>query len=187
MADKHPYMSGSNGIIQAVAQLRKSFPAVMNADTLKKLGIASNNESLLINILRFVGVIDTDGKKTAAASSAFSKHDDAEFHKEFATLVESAYADLFSLHGENAWNLQSDKLISYFRNTDQSSAIVGQRQATTFQALAGLAGRIDSSNAGNGNAAKSRSQASPRVKSVTISKAMLIKVQGEGGWNVTCR
>ena len=26
MAEKHPYMSGSAGLVQAVAQLRKSFP-----------------------------------------------------------------------------------------------------------------------------------------------------------------
>jgi len=35
------------------------------------------------------------------------------------------------------------KLISYFRNSDHTSAIVGQRQASTFQALATLSGKTD--------------------------------------------
>ena len=58
MAEKYPYMSGSAGLVQAVAQLRKSFPLQVAADTLKKLGIAPNNETYVLNTLRFVGVID---------------------------------------------------------------------------------------------------------------------------------
>ena len=45
MADKHPYMSGSGGLTSAVNQFRSSFPAEVTAETLKKLGIAPNNES----------------------------------------------------------------------------------------------------------------------------------------------
>jgi hypothetical protein len=44
------------------------------------------------------------------------------------------------LHGDTAWELPFDSLISFFRNTDQTSDVVGRRQASTFQALAGLAG-----------------------------------------------
>lgn len=143
MADKHPYMSGAGGITQAVSHLRKSFPAQVTAETLKKLGIAPNNETYVLNILRFVGVLDADGKKNANAATVFNKHDDAEFQSGFAELVAAGYADLFALHGESAWSLQNDKLISYFRNTDHTSALVGQRQASTFQALAALAGKAD--------------------------------------------
>lgn len=143
MADKHPYMSGSAGLIQAVNQLRKSFPAQISAETLKKLGIAPNNETYVINILRFIGVIDAEGKKTSKASEIFSKHDDAEFQKGFSELVEASYSDLFSLHGKDAWALPSNKLISFFRGADHTSAIVGQRQAGTFLTLAGLAGHIN--------------------------------------------
>jgi hypothetical protein len=140
MADKHPYMSGSAGLVQTTNHLRKSFPAQVAAETLKKLGIASNNETYVINILRFIKVLDDEGKKTTKANSVFTKHDDEEFQKGLAEMVEAAYSDLFALHGEQAWELAADKLISYFRSTDHTSAIVGQRQASTFQALAGLCG-----------------------------------------------
>lgn len=140
MADKHPYMSGSAGLVQTTGHLRKSFPAQVTAETLKKLGIASNNETYVINILRFIKVLDDEGKKTPKASSVFTKHNDEEFQNGLAAMVEAAYSDLFSLHGKQAWDLPTDKLISYFRSTDHTSAIVGQRQASTFQALAGLSG-----------------------------------------------
>ena len=55
-------------------------------------------------------------------------------------MVEAAYSDLFALHGQDAWNLPVDRLISYFRNADHTSALVGSRQAGTFQALAALSG-----------------------------------------------
>ena len=87
MADKHPYMFGRGGLMAAVNQLGKSFPPQVSADTLKKLGTAPNNETYVLNILRFVGVLDADGKKTAAAGPVFNKHDDAEFQKGFGEMV----------------------------------------------------------------------------------------------------
>jgi hypothetical protein len=144
VADKHPYMSGSGGVVQTVSHLRKSFPGQVTAETLKKLGIASNNESFVLNILRFVGVLDADGKKNPTAATVFNQHEDAEFQAGFAKLVSAAYADLFSLHGDQAWTLPTEKLISYFRNSDHTTALVGGRQASTFQALAALSGKNDS-------------------------------------------
>lgn len=140
MAEKHPYSpAGGGGISQAVLQLRKSFPAKVNSETLKKLGIASNSESYVINVLRFIGMIDAQGGKTKIANEAFSKHNDAEFQSMFGTMVRLAYSELFTLHPD-AWALPIDDLISFFRTTDQTSALTGRRQAVTFQTLASLAG-----------------------------------------------
>src|SRR5438477_12229083 len=86
----HPYLSTSGSIAAAVNQFRKAFPATVNAETLKKLSIAPNNESYLINILRFIGAIDEAGNRTEKAQSAFSKHDDAEFQKALEALIKSA-------------------------------------------------------------------------------------------------
>src|SRR5574341_427195 len=139
MADKHPYLSGSGPLFQIVDHLRKSFPAGgVTADTLKKLGLAPNNETYVINILRFIEIIDDEGKKTEVAGKVLNQHDDAAFQKAFAGLVEKAYSDLFSLHGKDSWKLDVDTLIQYFRSADDTSAIVGRRQATTFQALSAL-------------------------------------------------
>lgn len=142
MADKHPYTSGPGGISQVVTQLRKSFPGTVTADTLKKLGIAPNNESYVLNILRFIGVLDAENKKVPQAASVFTKHDLSEFQSGFGELVASAYHELFDLHGPEAWTLDINKLISFFRNHDETSDVVGRRQATTFQTLAKLAGKL---------------------------------------------
>ena len=142
MAEKekqHPYAS-PGAIAAAINHFRKSFPGTISADTLRKLGIAPNNESYVINTLRFIGVIDAEGTKTAESNTTFSQHDDAAFQKAFGAMVQAAYGELFKLFGDAAWELDSEKLIGFFRNSDQTSDIVGRRQATTFQALSGLAG-----------------------------------------------
>lgn len=139
----HPYISGAGNIAQMVKQLRKSFPATITSETVKKLGLAPNNESYVINVLQFVGVIDSEGKKTSEAAKVFSHHKDEEFSKQFGGLVQRAYDALFDLHGENAWKLSNDDLITFFRQSDQTSATIGGRQASTFKVLAGLSGHGD--------------------------------------------
>jgi len=142
MAERHPYLSGNAGLVQSVNQLRKSFPTDVTAETLKKLAIAPNNESQVISILRYIGLLDEKSKKTSVASTVFSASD-PEFQTLFGELVKKAYKDLFDLHGEDAWKLTQDKLTSFFRGTDHTSLITGQRQASTFQTLAGLSGQTE--------------------------------------------
>src|SRR5262245_12452342 len=153
MATKHPYISGAGPLLKVVEHFRKAFPGTVSAETLKKLAVAPNNESYVLNILRLIGVIDEDGKKTETATTVFSKHDDKEFEPAFAALVKTAYADLFSLHGEDSWTLGHDQLISYFRATDGTTDVVGRRQATTFQTLSSLAGKIPSRRTRQGTGA----------------------------------
>src|SRR5438552_3062090 len=111
----HPYISSSGPIIQTIGHLRRSFPVTVSADTLKKLGIAPKNESYLINILRFLSVINEEGKPTDRAAKTFNLHDDAEFQKAFGEIVKDAYVDLFALHGDLAWSLDTNALITFFR------------------------------------------------------------------------
>ncbi|MCF8795256.1 DUF5343 domain-containing protein [Xanthomonas campestris] len=116
---------------------------LITSDTVKRLGLAPNNESYVINVLQFVGIIDSEGKKTPDAAKAFSHHKDEEFSKSFSVLVQKAYHALFELHGGDAWKLSNDDLITFFRQSDQTSATIGGRQANTFKVLAGLAGYGD--------------------------------------------
>lgn len=143
MAVKHPYVTSSAGLAQTIAQLRRSFPASFGADTMKKLGIAPNNETYIINALRFLGVLDAEGKKGPAVGNVFTQHADEDFQAGFSEIIKNAYEDLFGLHGEDAWTLPTAKLIGYFRHTDGTSEIVGKRQASTFQSFAALSGKID--------------------------------------------
>lgn len=185
MADKHPYMSGSGGVTQLVSQLRKAFPATVTADTLKKLGIAPQNETYVLNIMKFIGVLDAENKKTAAASPVFNKHDNEEFQQEFAKLVVGPYHELFDLHGQDAWTLPLDKLISFFRNHDGTSDIVGKRQASTFQTLARISGKLDEGAAvavkpaSNNGGAKIAKKVSP-VKKQALSAVDPVSASASG-------
>ena len=144
MADKHPYVNTIEGLSKAIKQFRNAFPPTVNANTLQKLGIAPKNESYVINGFRFLGFIDANGQKTTAAGTVFSHHNNEAFAAAFAARVKKAYSGLFELHGEKSWSLDNNQLISYFRTTDQTSAIVGRRQAVTFRSLARFAGYGDS-------------------------------------------
>ncbi|GLQ46320.1 hypothetical protein GCM10007862_13710 [Dyella lipolytica] len=176
MADKHPYVSGASGLVAAVAQLRKSFPAKVTAETFKKLGIAPNNETYIVNTLRFLHIIDGEGNKIAEAASVLVQHDEIEFQKGFAGIVQDAYASLFDLHGVDAWTATSDRLISFFRSSDHTSDIVGRRQAGTFQTLATISGKLDG-NLPKTSTQKTKKADSPVVKSRATKSASSSKSQ----------
>jgi hypothetical protein len=173
MVAKHPY--ASPGVVTAtVSQFRKSFPAKVSADTLRKLGIAPNNESYVINTLRFIGAIDTEGNKTEESTAAFNQHEDAAFQKAFGVMVKKAYIELFKLHDDEAWELQFDKLISFFRTNDKTGDAVGRKQASTFQALAGLAGH------GEAPAAQKQSTKPKEVKSKSAKATVRMAAKTSG-------
>lgn len=140
MPDKHPYVSAPGNLVNVLNHFRGSFPAKVNADTLKKLGYAPKNESYVLNVLRFLGLIDEEGKKTAQATQAFSLHETGKFNAKFGEIAKTSYADLFELHGDAAWTVDEAGLITFFRSTDHTTAIVGKRQASTFTLLAAFSG-----------------------------------------------
>jgi hypothetical protein len=140
--NKHPYL-GSPGILTPVIQqFRNKFPDTVNASTLKRLSLASKNESVVITTLKFLGFITDKGEKTEKANKVFLKHSDLEFQTALSGVVEEAYAELFITHGKDAWSLGREKLIGFFKVSDETSNITAQRQAITFETLASLSGKI---------------------------------------------
>ena len=108
---------------------------------MKKLGIASNNESYVINALQFLGIIDEKGKRTPKGQEVFTTHEEDAFKRAFETLIKHSYKDLFDIRGDDAWTMNKGELIGYFRKADQTSDVIGTRQAAVFQTLRGVAGR----------------------------------------------
>jgi hypothetical protein len=168
MADKHPYANSPGALVKAIGQLRRSFPASVTAKTLKKLGIAPNNESYVLRVLRFLGIIDDKGKKVEGRAKAFLQNDE-QFPKEFAKIVASAYHELFDLFKEEAWSKSKDDLIQFFRTSDHSTELVGKLQAQTFLVLAGLAGHGDVPSARKAGA-KAPAKKKPAKQAVTPAK-----------------
>ena len=148
MPTKHPYVQAPKHLTECIARFRRSLPVTVTAATLQKLGIASKNERYVLNTLRFLRLLDEKGKPTEDARGLFSKADDSEFQTSLAGIVERHYVDLFQLHGEDAWTLDRTALVTYFRGNDQTSAIVGSRQAITFQILSTSSGYVSAKATG---------------------------------------
>jgi hypothetical protein len=71
------YSSGQTAVVQAFDRLRKGFPAKVDAGYLQRFSIAPANESYIISILRFLGLIDEEGNKVDATTGHFYAGDDA--------------------------------------------------------------------------------------------------------------
>lgn len=167
----HPYISGPGNVSQMIFFLRKNFPPTVSADTVRKLGLASKNESYVINVLQFLGLIGEDGKRTDPGHEVMTLHNEEEFQKAFAKLVREAYSDLFAIRGEDAWTLPKADLIGYFRSADKTSEIIGSRQAGVFVALSEVAGFTPPSSTGAPKAKPTSTNGSkkPAKKAATVA------------------
>ncbi len=127
-------------------------------------------------------MIDEEGNKTPKATAAFNQHEDTEFQNDFGAMVKDAYKELFGIYGDASWEQSFDKLISFFRNSDQTSDVVGRRQASTFQALAGLAGHGEVPAPQKQKAAKEpKAKNGKAAKTTTTQQQADLGKQGLGG------
>ena len=156
----YPYVSGPAAVITAFAQLRKGFPPKVDASYLQRNNIAPANESYIISILKFLGLIDDEGNRVEGKTDYFFGNDDS-FKAGLENVLRESYAQVFSDMGDGALDAEKSALTHWFRSADKTSDLVGQRQATTFQTLAALAGHGDLP-AVRSNAAKKAS--APAVK-----------------------
>ncbi len=142
MATNFPYVNTIGPLHQFLKKLRTRFPDVVTVDTLKKQGIAAKNETYIINTLRFLDLIDDEGNKNKERARFFQAGD-PEYSVGMEEAVKHAYDDLFDTNGDATWGMSKPELVTFFRMSDDTSEIVGQRQASTFLALAAEAGHGD--------------------------------------------
>jgi Family of unknown function (DUF5343) len=138
----YPYASGQAAIVQTFTQLRKGFQSKVDAGYLQRFGIAPANESYIISILRFLGLIDEEGNRVEDTTGYFFGDDDS-FKSGLEATLRTAYSQLFEEMGDAALDAPKSNLTHWFRAADKTSDLVGGRQASTFQTLAALAGHGD--------------------------------------------
>jgi hypothetical protein len=92
--------------------------------------------------LHFLGIYDESNRRTEALD--LFKKDEEDLKLEMQKLVEESYGPLFSLAGEQAWNLDLGRYVSFFqffgKNPSDSMSFY---RAITFKALATWAGKRD--------------------------------------------
>lgn len=135
----YPYTSGQGAIVATFAQLRKAVPAKVDASYLQRFNIAPANESYVISILRFLGLIGEDGDRIEDNTSFLYGNDEA-FKEGLEARLRESYSALFDDMGDSALDAKREELIHWFRASDKTSELVGGRQASTYQTLAALAG-----------------------------------------------
>ena len=171
----YPYVPSGGIIQQAIDQFKKALPPKVDAATLKKLGVAPSNEGYVINTLKFLGLVDAENARTDAGVALFTTHGDA-FGPALEGVVREKYDALFELRADEAWGLDRDALISFFRTTDKTSATVGAHQALTFSALASMAGKREASARVTApSAAKPRATAKPKAPKATTETLNLLR------------
>lgn len=162
----YPYISGQGALVQAFEQLRKSVPSKIDADYLRRFNIAPANESYVIAVLRFLGIIDEDGNRIDGQSDYLYSNADG-FQSGLEGAMRTAYSRLFD-EMSDALQVERENLIHWFRTADKTSELVGKRQASTFRTLAALAGNGDLPT--RANTAKKPSTASDSTAKKTTPK-----------------
>lgn len=136
----YPNISAQTALAQAFTQLRKgTFPAKVDAGYLQRFSIAPGNESYVIAILRFLGLIDEDTNRINENTEFFYSGDEG-FESGLENALRESYSQLFDEMGDRALDASREELLNWFRAADKTSELVGRRQAATFQTLAALAG-----------------------------------------------
>lgn len=180
----YPYISGPGPVVQTFSQLRKGFPGKVDASYLQRFNIAPANESYVISILRFLGLIDEDGNRVEDKTDYFFGSDDS-FKSGLEGTLRRAYSQVFDEMGDGVLDASKGDLTHWFRASDRTSEVVGQRQASTFQTLAALAGHGDLPAARSGAAKKTAvtpaSAAKKTTPDKTAPKKHVEKPGGDGG------
>jgi hypothetical protein len=164
----YPYVSGQAPLVGAFAQLRKGVPPKVDAGYLQRFNIAPGNESYVISILRFLGVIDEEGNRLEGGVNYLYGSDES-FRSGLEDALRSAYSQVFDEMGEGALEADRANLTHWFRAADKTSDLVGQRQASTFLTLAALAGHGELQ--ARSNAKRTAPAASSAVKKAATKKA----------------
>ena len=160
-------------LAQAFSQLRKGFPPKVDASYLQRFNLAPANESYVISILRFLGLLDEDGNRIEDRTHFFYGNDES-FQSGLQSALRTAYSQLFDEMGDEAIATERGNLAHWFRAADKTTELVGQRQASTFQTLVALAGHGELPTA-RGNGTKKTASATVAAPKKTTAKKLPTK------------
>ena len=89
-----PPYGPASGMIQAIQLFRKEVPPRVDGEYLRRVGIAPGNEYKVIGALRYLGLIDEDGRPTEKTRLLRARG--STFVMALQEIVKEAYRDLFS-------------------------------------------------------------------------------------------
>ncbi len=105
-----PPYGPTRGMLQALELMRRASPAKVDGTFLRRNQIAPGNEYKVVGALRYLGLIDEEGRPTE--KSRLLKTKGAAFTSALKDIVRSAYRGLFQWLGEKGSS--PDEIYNYF-------------------------------------------------------------------------
>lgn len=105
-----PPYGPARGMLQALHLLRRTTPPRIDSDFLRVNKIAPGNEYKVVGALRFLGLIDEDGKPTE--ESRLLKTKGTTYTQALQDIVRKAYSGVF--HGLGSDGITREKIYNYF-------------------------------------------------------------------------
>jgi hypothetical protein len=105
-----PPYGPARGMLQALHLLRRTTPPRIDSDFLRVNKIAPGNEYKVVGALRFLGLIDEDGKPTEG--SRLLKTKGTTYIQALQDIVRKAYSGVF--HGLQSDGVTREKIYNYF-------------------------------------------------------------------------
>ncbi|MBI3979750.1 MAG: DUF5343 domain-containing protein [Chloroflexi bacterium] len=135
------------GMLEGIHLLRRVTPAQVDEAFLKANGVAPHNEYKVIGALRYLGLIDAQGRPTER--SRLLKTRGAAFTLNLQRIVQDAYADLFAR--VDVKKASRDEIHNYFITQGGHGAEMASKAARFFVELCRLA-EIELAPIGRGRA-----------------------------------
>ena len=107
-------------------------PTKITQEWLKQAGWTSSNDRSVIPVLRFVGIVGSDGSPTGLWDAV--RVQDSSHRAQLADAIRKAYADLFSMYPD-AHRKDAEALRNFFRANTGGGEQVQSKLVQTFQVL----------------------------------------------------
>lgn len=133
MPVKYPYSYALKKVPDLLKHVRTANvpQGTVNRKYLETAGFTSSYDATLIPVMKFVGLLESDGK----AGEAYRKYrDEQNGDKHLGDLIAHSYSDLYHMYPQ-AHTLDRATLQNFFKNDADVSAEVADRIANTFLAL----------------------------------------------------
>jgi hypothetical protein len=110
-------------------------PQKVDTKYLKSLGYTSSNDSRILTVLKFIGVLEKGGTPTDLWGKL---RDKSEGPKALATAIQTQYCELFAVH-PNAHEQDAEALRTFFRAHTGVGEQAVNKMVSTFRALCSIA------------------------------------------------
>jgi hypothetical protein len=136
MDTKVPYMPSVTNLSKILDAIQKAgVPEIFNLDFLKDLGFTSSNDRPVINVLKYLGMLDSSGRPQTAYRE-FVDHTKAK--AVLAGRLRATFDDLY-LSDKDAHAKSAEQLKGWFKTKTGASDSVAKKMATQFKSLANYA------------------------------------------------